>query len=432
MNTRPNFIKNTLFDLISEMDHDRQSFVKNPEKDFIRNRVFSFSTIMKFILSSGSSSITSEILRFFSYEKFPTASAFVQQRQKIRPEAFQYLFRNFTHRMDSSPVLFNGYRLLAADGSDIVMPFNSDEPENIRGQEHCNHLHLNTFYDLCSRYYLDAEISPGSKNAEAESAVSLLERMEEKWPVILVADRGYENYNLFAHVEERLFDYVIRIKDRNSNGMLSPCDLPDQDEFDVTKILVLTRKSTGPAMVNRKKYRLLDSASRFDYVPDTKAEDYELTIRFVRFKIGDKYVALATSLNEFDFPADDLKQIYRLRWGIETSYRELKHVLGMVSFHSKKADCIKQEIYAHLIMYNFGMFIAAPLIPEEKTRKNPVQINYTQALKICRDFFRLAANAPPFEVEAVILKYVLPVREGRSSPRKTVSTVVNGFGYRLT
>ena len=256
MNTHPNLIKNTLLNLITEREKDKKAFVQNPEKNFTRNSVFGFSTMIKFILSSGNGTIASEILRFFSYEKTPTVSAFVQQRQKILPEAFLYLFRNFTKRFDTSPSLFDGYRLIATDGSDITMPFNPDEPENIRGHDHCNHLHLNTIYDLCNRYYLDAEISIGSKSAESECAVSMLNRLDEKWPVILVADRGYESYNLFAHTEERLFDYVVRIKDRNSNGMLSPCSLPEHEEFDVTKTLVLTRKSTGPALVNRKKYRL--------------------------------------------------------------------------------------------------------------------------------------------------------------------------------
>ena len=41
----------------------------------------------------------------------------------------------------------------------------------------------------------------------------MVDRISEKYPVIIMADRRYENYNLFAHIEERLFDYVIRIRD---------------------------------------------------------------------------------------------------------------------------------------------------------------------------------------------------------------------------
>ena len=40
------------------------------------------------------------------------------------------------------------------------------------------------------------------------AACELVDRISEKHPVIIMADRGYENYNLFVHIEERLFDYV--------------------------------------------------------------------------------------------------------------------------------------------------------------------------------------------------------------------------------
>ena len=37
--------------------------------------------------------------------------------------------------------------------------------------------------------------------------------------VILVADRGYENYNIFAHAIEKGWKFAIRVKDKNSNGI---------------------------------------------------------------------------------------------------------------------------------------------------------------------------------------------------------------------
>ena len=41
-----------------------------------------------------------------------------------------------------------------------------------------------------------------------------------------MADRGYENYNLFAHIEERLFDYVVRVRDSDNSCMVSGLNLP--------------------------------------------------------------------------------------------------------------------------------------------------------------------------------------------------------------
>lgn len=38
---------------------------------------------------------------------------------------------------------------------------------------------------------------------------------------IFIADRGYENYNIFAHVEHKGMYYLIRVKDITSNGITS-------------------------------------------------------------------------------------------------------------------------------------------------------------------------------------------------------------------
>lgn len=47
--------------------------------------------------------------------------------------------------------------------------------------------------------------------------------------VILVADRGYENYNIFAHAIEKGWKFAIRVKDKNSNGIASGLNLPPND-----------------------------------------------------------------------------------------------------------------------------------------------------------------------------------------------------------
>ena len=43
----------------------------------------------------------------------------------------------------------------------------------------------------------------------------------------LMADRGYESFNTFAHLIRKGMYFVIRMKDINSNGILSAYDLPD-------------------------------------------------------------------------------------------------------------------------------------------------------------------------------------------------------------
>ena len=88
MNDNPKFVKETLLNIVRSMDNDKSRFVRNPEKDFTRRRTLDFQTMIKFILSAGSNTLATEIMNFFDFSRFPSVSAFVQQRKKILPEAF--------------------------------------------------------------------------------------------------------------------------------------------------------------------------------------------------------------------------------------------------------------------------------------------------------------------------------------------------------
>lgn len=58
-----------------------------------------------------------------------------------------------------------------------------------------------------------------------------------------MADRGYESFNIFAHLILKGMYFVIRMKKINSNGILSAYDLPDS-EFDTHIRTTLTRRHT--------------------------------------------------------------------------------------------------------------------------------------------------------------------------------------------
>ena len=49
---------------------------------------------------------------------------------------------------------------------------------------------------------------------------------------LLLADKGYESYNNLAHIQEKGWNFLIRIKD-DTAGIASSLALPAIDEFDV-------------------------------------------------------------------------------------------------------------------------------------------------------------------------------------------------------
>ena len=89
-------LKQTLFSLVGEMEKESFLYVKDPARDFIRNRKLSFSKTMKIILSMGGDNLRNEILSHFNFKSDAiTTSAFCQQRSKIKYQAFETLFHRF-------------------------------------------------------------------------------------------------------------------------------------------------------------------------------------------------------------------------------------------------------------------------------------------------------------------------------------------------
>ena len=161
-----------------------------------------------------------------------------------------------------------------------------------------------------------------------------------------------------AHIQEKGWFFLIRIKD-GRNGIKMGLELPRRNEFDLDVSLKLTRKQTNDVkklLKDKNHYRYIASSATFDFLPShsRKSEQtrfYEINFRIVRFEITPgNYETVLTSLDVNKYPPKELKRLYALRWGIETSFRDLKYTVGMLNFHSKKVMCIHQEIYAHLII----------------------------------------------------------------------------------
>ena len=231
-----------------------------------------------------------------------------------------------------------------------------------------------------------------------------------------------------------LFDTCKRWKIGIKEGLL----LPEENEFDVDICLKLVRKQTNQIkelLKDKNKYRCIPHRTSFDYLPEkTRKADpvvfYELKFRVVRFEIGsDSYETVLTNLDKDTYPATELKRLYAARWGIETSFRDLKYTLGMLDFHSKKVMCIHQEIYAHLIMYNFAEMITSHVVIDKKQRKHTYKANFSVAVHMCRLFFYDKASPP--DLETIIARNLIPIRPERHRTRSLTVKIFHGFLYRV-
>lgn len=435
----PRLVKETLLSFIGDMAKKPTLYVKNPEKDFTRKRKLPFEEVMKLLVSMGGKSLYKELLESNCYDlDTATTSAFVQQRDKILPCAFEFLLHEFTQSC-AQIKKYQGYRLLAVDGSTLHIATDPTDPDsyfqdkpNSKGY---NLLHLNALYDLCSRLYVDSITLARRKMNEGRALADMVDRSRINDKVIVVADRGYESYNNFAHLERKGWNYVIRVKDLDSNGILSGLDLPKSGEFDLPISLILTKKQTNEVKAHPDIYKFVPSTSTFDFLDLHTNMFYPISFRVVRILLNNgTYETIITNLDHVAFLPSIIKHIYKLRWGIETSFRELKYTIGLTSFHAKKQEFIAQEVFARLIMYNFSEIITSHVVISQTNTMHEYKVNFTVAVLVCRRFLRLRCNEPPLDVEALIRKNILPIRpirKGQTNERKIRSKSAVSFVYRI-
>lgn len=439
-------VKSILVNQIKEIQKQPELVYRNPDKDFSRNRKLSFNQIVSLILSMKGGSLAAELLDYYDCDpNCITTSGFCQQRSKIQPEAFYLLFKRFINTWSNATTLktYKGFRLFAVDGSDIQIAPNEKDPDTYypgtNGQRPYALIHLNALYDLESHIYEDVSIQKRNCWDEGQALIDMMENSNVS-NALVIADRGYESYNTMAHIEEHGWKYLIRIK--NSKGITKGLDLPAENEFDMDISMHMTRKCSNEVKrlcrEQRNSFRYVPKNCRFDYLPllkDSYKQSptfYELNYRIVRVKISDVLTeTIVTNLPRDKFPVREIKKLYAIRWGIETSFRNLKYTVGMLHFHSKKTAGIFQEVYASLIMYNFTEIITSLIVIKSGKRKTMYKANFSTAVHICRAF--LQKDLPPPNVEAVIAKNIIPVRPDREYVRilnRKVKTAIS-FTYRV-
>jgi hypothetical protein len=434
----PELVKQTLFSIIDNMSNSIELFVKHPGIDFTRNRKLPFDTVMKLLISFGGNSIYKELLDSLGFNvNTVTTSGFIQQRDKILPYAFEFLFHEFTKTINEI-VKYRNYRLLAIDGTDLNIARNPNCPDTFinskNDEDGFNALHLNVFYDLYNKLYVDALIQPRKQFNEYKALVDMVDRSNIEGNVIVLGDRGFESFNNFAHIQNKGWKFLIRIKDFGSTGIIYSFRnfLPSSGEFDVSINRLLTKTKSKEVLDNPDLYKFLSNHIVFDFLDNNDNNFYPFNCRIVRFKITDNsYETVITNLSESDFPADELKQIYNLRWGIESSIRDLKYSVALTSFHAKKQEYIIQEIFAKIIMYNFAFMITSHVVISQNDTEHIYQVNFKVAILVCRNFLRFQNSPLPQDVEAIIMKNILPVRPGRKYKRKTIRRKEITFFYRV-
>lgn len=436
-------VKNSLLEIISEMSAHPQDFSKHPKTDFSRNRKLVFPMLLHLIISMEAGTVKDELLNFFSFDKNTVSnSAFFQQRAKLADHTLLYLFHTFNNLYPYT-LYKDKYQLLAADGSSFTFTRNPRDPDAYfapdgKTTNGYNQVHVIPLFDLLSKRYTDCVVQPIRKKNEFRALCTLIDRNPTVPGIIpiFIADRGFHSLNVFAHAIEHHSYFMIRATDIKMQRLLG-IDLPaGQSSFDIQVRRMLTRSNSKKKRLHPEladQYKFICREVAFDYIDPEKQPEYPIDLRVLRFKISeDGYENIITNLPPGEFPVDEIKQLYHLRWNIETSFRELKHVIGAEKFHSKKREYIEMEIWARLLLYNFCSIITRHVVIHRRGKKHQLQVNYSVAYKACHYFLRLHNGESPPDIEGLIEKNTLPIRPDRKYARQHRFRVPVSFTYRFS
>ncbi|MDD3744889.1 MAG: hypothetical protein PHD70_00275 [Anaerostipes sp.] len=118
--------------LISELSLNPSLFLKNPDVDFTRNRKIDFKTLVGITMNSGGCTMSKKLLDFFDFSlNTPSVSAYTQQRSKVLSEAFEFIFHEFYSNNQGQGKRYEGYQLLACDGSNLTIATNPKDAETV-------------------------------------------------------------------------------------------------------------------------------------------------------------------------------------------------------------------------------------------------------------------------------------------------------------
>ncbi len=297
-------LKKHLNSCIKTMDRSRSLFVVDPMKHFTRKRKHLFGNTLLNVILLEAGSLKDEIYKLFGYHlDTPTASSFIQARDKIRPDAFRSLFDSFNRNTHIVPLL-KGFRLIAVDGT--VLPIRNefkDEKTTIMNGNQSNipfsAFHINTSYDLLEHTYEDVIIQGQAVMDENGAFRQIVDRYQGR-KAIFIADRGYESLNSFAQINHSGNKFLIRVKDIGSRTSVLRSFGPFPDtEFDRTVKRTLTRRQTKEIKAHPEIYKFVPKNQRFDYFGES--EFYDMSFRVVRFEISDgwSYVKKTDKINRF-------------------------------------------------------------------------------------------------------------------------------------
>lgn len=386
--------------------------------DFTRTRKLPFGSLVVLVVQLCKKTLSVELEKFFEQMGCAmscSVSAFSQQRLKLEPVFFHFwnkvLHTSYYLHYGSKVKRWKTYRVVAADGSSVSLINNRALHEHFGSQsnQYTNFVTAKTFYhyDVLNELVLLSQIKP-YRYGEVNMAYDGIDDIASD--MLTLYDRNFCSYKMIAlHVwQERERKFIIRLKETMKMAKLfiksgqASC--------------ILHMQPSETAIKGLRK-------SGFVITKNTL-----IKVRLVRVELAGSVEVLLTNLwEEEGHEAEEFKDVYFLRWKVETNISVQKNILQLESFSGLTVQGVMQDFYATVMMANLQSILIkdAQHTLEHTTiqRKHPMKVNKNKSfgklkLNVVSLFMSNDTAVILQKLHDYFIKDPVPVRKGRSFKRQ--------------
>lgn len=273
--------------------------------------------------------------------------AYCKARQKLDEQALKKLFTdsgNQLHRAVKETWLWKGRNVKLLDGTTFTAP---DTPKNQQAYPQPDGqkpglgfpmLRAVALISLASGAVLEMALAAYSGKGTGE--VSLLRKLWESLLPgdLLVGDKIYCSYPEIAVLAARGVDFVLPKNFSRKTDFRSGRRLGRRDH-----VVTWTKPERRPDRL---------SVEEWAAVPRTLTlRETEVTLQRHGFRTK-TIVVVTTLLDETEITADDLGQLYAMRWEVEVDLRSIKSAMGIGELSCRSPEMIRRELWVSLLAYN--------------------------------------------------------------------------------
>ena len=411
-----NFIKDQLD---SNLNYE---LTRNKPTDFTRKRKIGPKELIIYNMNKKGLSSKMEEYHFFKitgYESISTPGM-LKQREKLNPEIFRHLndglLNVYYKDCKEEMKLYKGYLLTATDGSEFEIPNTKTSKESFgsttsgyKKTENVARAKVSIVIDILNKFVLDICIAKHRTNDMKLSKIhrdQIISKFRD-YKIINIKDRGYTSLEDMYYSINNNIKFIQRLDSKTFSKEISQMKSNDEEieiQYEYNRIKYL--KKTAPEL--------------YQYYLDGNT----IKLRAIKIELETETEILLTNL---DFTYEEMKELYKLRWSIESTYHQLKENLKIETISSGKEVIVKQEILSQMLVYNIAQShinVAESKIKQEKY-KHEMKINHNMAMGLLKDYFIYIIMEEKAEkrlllmdeFEQLIAKYLCPIRKNRKYKR---------------